>query len=94
MKPQRAKVTKMPRTTTQELHNKIEQLEISNDLQHGHLSDRVDDLKESVKDNREYFTKAIESLDKKVWALVLLTVSTLLATVASMMVSQTAYKRV
>tara|TARA_R110002096_G_C14346559_1_gene702708 strand:+ start:539 stop:772 length:234 start_codon:yes stop_codon:yes gene_type:complete len=77
----------MPKTTTLELHNKIEQLELSNDLQHGHLSDRVDDLKDSVKDNREYFTKALESLDKKVWALVLLTVSTLLATVASMMVS-------
>ena len=84
---QRAKVTSMPKTTTLELHNKIEQLELSNDLQHGHLSDRVDDLKDSVKDNREYFTKALESLDKKVWALVLLTVSTLLATVASMMVS-------
>ena len=73
--------------TTQELHSKIEQLEISNDLQHGHLSDRVDDLRDAVKDNRDYFTKAIESLDKKVWALVLLTLSTLLATVASMLVS-------
>tara|TARA_R110002020_G_scaffold145928_1_gene320274 strand:+ start:59 stop:325 length:267 start_codon:yes stop_codon:yes gene_type:complete len=75
------------RPTTQELHNKIEQLEISNDLQHGHLSDRVDDLKIAVKDNRDYFTKALESLDKKVWALVLLTISTLLATITSMLVS-------
>ena len=83
---QRAKVTKMPRTTTQELHSKIEQLETSNDLQHGHLSNRVDDLKDAVKDNREYFTKALESLDKKVWALVLLTMGTLLTTIASMMV--------
>ena len=83
----RAKVTSMPRTTTLELHNKIEQLETSNDLQHGHLSDRVDDLKESVRDNREYFTKALESLDKKVWALVLLTMGTLLTTIASMIVS-------
>ena len=73
--------------TAQELHSKIEQLEISNDLQHGHLSERVDDLKDAVKDNREYFTKAIESLDKKVWALVLLTLGTLLTTVISMMVS-------
>ena len=72
--------------TAQELHSKIEQLEISNDLQHGHLSDRVDDLRDAVKDNREYFTKAIESLDKKVWALVLLTLGTLLTTVISMMV--------
>ena len=73
--------------TAQELHSKIEQLEISNDLQHGHLSDRVDDLRDAVKDNREYFTKAIESLDKKVWALVLLTLGTLLTTVISMMVA-------
>ena len=87
MKPQRAKVTNMPKTTTLELSNKIEQLEKSNDLQHGHLSDRVDDLKEAVKDNRAFFTSAIESLDKKIWALVLLTISTLLATVASMLVS-------
>jgi len=75
------------RPTTQELHSKIEQLEISNELQHGHLSDRVDDLKIAVKDNRDYFTKALESLDKKVWALVLLTISTLLATITSMLVS-------
>lgn len=93
MKPQRAKVTKMPRTTTLELSNKIEQLEISNELQHGHLSDRVDDLKDAVKDNREFFTNAIESLDKKVWALVLLTMGTLLTTIASMMVGQALYKR-
>ena len=75
------------RITTQELHHKIEQLETSNELQHGHLSDRVDDLKIAVKDNRDYFTKALESLDKKVWALVLLTISTLLATITSMLVS-------
>ncbi len=73
--------------TTQELHSRIEQLDTSNDLQHGHMSDRIDDLKDSVRDNREFFTKALESLDKKVWALVLLTLSTLLATIAGMMVS-------
>jgi len=73
--------------TTQELHNRIEQLDTSNDLQHGHMSDRIDDLKDSVRDNREFFTKALESLDKKVWALVLLTLSTLLATIAGLMVS-------
>jgi acetyl-CoA carboxylase alpha subunit len=73
--------------TTQELHNQIEQLDTSNDLQHGHMSDRIDDLKDSVRETREHFTKALESLDKKVWALVLLTLSTLLATIAGLMVS-------
>ena len=82
--PKRVTVAKI---TTQELHSKIEQLETSNELQHGYVSDRVDDLKESVRDNREYFTKALESLDKKVWALVLLTIGTLLTTIASFMVS-------
>ena len=72
------------RITTQELHHKIEQLETSNELQHGHLSSRVDELKESVKDNRTYFTNALESLDKKVWGLVLLTLTTLATTIASM----------
>lgn len=71
------------RITTQELHHKIEQLETSNELQHGHLSSRVDELKDSVKDNRDYFTNALQSLDKKVWGLVLLTLSTLGATIAS-----------
>jgi septation ring formation regulator EzrA len=71
------------RITTLELHHKIEQLETSNELQHGHLSSRVDELKDSVKDNRDYFTNALQSLDKKVWGLVLLTLSTLGATIAS-----------
>jgi predicted PurR-regulated permease PerM len=74
------------RITTQELHHKIEQLETSNELQHGHLSSRVDELKESVKDNRAYFTNALGSLDKKVWGLVLLTITTLATTIASMMI--------
>ena len=88
MKQKVAVVEKMPNSkiTTQELHSKIEQLEKSNDLQHGHLSDRVDELRDAVKDNRTFFTNAIESLDKKIWALVLLTLSTLLATVASMVI--------
>lgn len=73
------------RITTQELHYKIEQLETSNELQHGHLSSRVDELKDAVKDNRTYFTNAHESLDKKVWGLVLLTITTLATTIASMM---------
>ena len=74
------------RITTQELHYKIEQLETSNELQHGHLSSRVDELKDSVKDNRTYFTNALQSLDKKVWGLVLLTITTLATTVASMVI--------
>jgi len=74
------------RITTQELHYKIEQLETSNELQHGHLSSRVDELKDSVKDNRDYFTNALQSLDKKVWGLVLLTITTLATTVASMLI--------
>ena len=74
------------KVTVQELHSKFEQLELSNELQHGHLSSRVDELKESVKDNRDYFTNALQSLDKKVWGLVLLTITTLATTIASMLI--------
>jgi len=62
----------------------IEFLKQSNDVQHEALSLRISDLKEGIKDNREFFTKAIDSLDKKVWTLVILTLSTLLTTVISM----------
>ena len=65
----------------------LEKLRSENDLQHSALSSRVDDLKEAVKDNREYFTTALSSLDKKVWTLVLLTISTLLTTVLSMVIT-------
>ena len=65
----------------------LEKLRSENDLQHSALSSRVDDLKEAVKDNREYFTTALNSLDKKVWTLVLLTISTLLTTVLSMVIA-------
>ena len=65
----------------------LEKLRLENDLQHSALSSRVDDLKESIKDNREYFTTALNSLDKKVWTLVLLTISTLLTTVLSMVIT-------
>ena len=64
-------ISDMARITTQELHSKIEQLEKSNELEHGHLSDRVYDLKDTMQENKIFFTNAIESLDKKVWALVL-----------------------
>tara|TARA_Y100000385_G_scaffold270262_1_gene309140 strand:- start:180 stop:455 length:276 start_codon:yes stop_codon:yes gene_type:complete len=65
----------------------LEKLRLENDLQHSALSSRVDDLKDSIKDNREYFTNALSSLDKKVWTLVLLTISTLLTTVISMVIT-------
>tara|TARA_R110000803_G_scaffold4020_7_gene13793 strand:+ start:385 stop:615 length:231 start_codon:yes stop_codon:yes gene_type:complete len=62
----------------------LQQLKTSNDIQHDALSNRVNDLKESIKDNRDFFTKALDSLDKKIWTLVILTISTLLTTVLSM----------
>ena len=80
----------VPRINTQKakpMNNtstELEKLRIQNDLEHSHLSEKIDGLKDSIKDNREFFTTALSSLDKKVWTLVVLTMSTLLTTVIAM----------
>jgi hypothetical protein len=72
------------KVTVQELHSKFEQLELSNELQHGHLSARVDDLKEAVRDNREFFTNAIKSLDQKIFWILGLAFTTLITVIGTL----------
>jgi len=68
------------RITTQELHSEIEQIK-NNHLAHIHKD--IDDLWLDVKDNRKYFESRLDRLDNRIWGLVLLTISTLGATIAS-----------
>jgi hypothetical protein len=71
------------RITTQELHTEIEQIK-NNHL--AHMAEDIDELKESVKDNREFFIGRLDRLDNRIfWILgmVLSTLVTLVATIIS-----------
>ena len=71
------------RITTQELHREIEQIK-NNHLAHIEKSMAI--LEEDVKVNRSYFETRLDRLDNRIWGLVLVTLSTLGATIASMMI--------
>ena len=73
----------MSRITTRELHKEIEQIK-NNHLTHIHKD--IDDLWLDVKDNRKYFETRLDRLDNRIWALVLLTISTLGATLLGIMI--------
>ena len=71
------------RITTQELHREIEQIK-SNHLTH--MMEDIDDLKDAVKENKQFFTERLDRLDSRIWAIVLLSLGTLLSTLIGMMV--------
>jgi len=73
----------MARVTTQELHKEIEQIK-NNHL--AHMAEDIDDLKDAVKDNRTFFQERLDRLDSRIWAIVLLSLGTLLSTVIGMMI--------
>jgi len=69
------------RITTQELHNEIEQIK-NNHL--AHMAEDIDDLKESVKENRLFFTERLDRLDNRIFWILGLTISTLIAIIGVM----------
>ena len=71
------------RITTQELHTEIEQIK-NNHL--AHMMEDIDDLKDAVKENKQFFTERLDRLDNRIWAIVLLSLGTLLSTIIGMMV--------
>jgi hypothetical protein len=75
------------RITTQELHTEVEQVKrdisVIKDNHLAHLERSMANLEVDVKDNRRYFDNRLNNLDSKIWALVLLALSTLGATIAS-----------
>ena len=73
----------MARITTQELHKEIEQIK-NNHLTHIHKD--IDNLWVDVKDNRKYFQERLDRLDNRIWAIVLLSLGTLLSTVIGIMI--------
>ena len=71
------------RITTQQLHKEIEQIK-NNHLTH--MMEDIDDLKLAVKENRTFFTERLDRLDSRIWAIVLLSLGTLLSTIVGMMI--------
>jgi hypothetical protein len=69
------------RITTQELHSEIEQIK-NNHL--AHMAEDIDDLKESVKENRLFFTERLDRLDNRIFWILGLTISTLVAIIGVM----------
>ena len=80
----------MGRITTQELHCEIEQVKqdiiVIKNNHLAHIERSMGVLESDVKDNRRYFDSRLNKLDAKIWSLVLLTMSTLAATIAGMMI--------
>lgn len=78
----------MARVTTQELHGEIDQVKkdisVIKNNHLAHLEKSVSVLQSDVKENRKYFDSRLDKLDHKIWTLVLLTLGTLLSTIAGM----------
>ena len=71
------------RITTQELHKEIEQIK-NNHL--AHMMEDIDDLKEAVKENRDFFTERLDRLDNRIFWVLGLVVTTLITIVSVMIV--------
>jgi len=69
------------RVTTQELHKEIEQIK-NNHL--AHIHEDIDNLWLDVKDNRKYFEQRLDRLDNRIFWVLGLTVSTLVAIIGVM----------
>tara|TARA_R100000995_G_C3362740_1_gene68154 strand:- start:201 stop:434 length:234 start_codon:yes stop_codon:yes gene_type:complete len=63
------------RVTTQELAKEIE---IIKDNHLTHMADDIDELKEAVKDNRQFFIERLDRLDNRIWLILGATFSTLI----------------
>ena len=74
----------MPRVTTQQLANEIDTIK-NNHLVH--LDQKVEDLKEEVKDTRKEFNSKLDRLDNRIWWILGLTVTTLVTILVSSMAS-------
>ena len=87
MKPQTAQVTKLSnRLTVKDLAGEINTMKSDNTIQHAQMRDRIDTLQEEIKSNKKWFDTRLDKLDNRIWAIVMLTLGSLLASILSMMV--------
>ena len=68
------------RITTQELHKEIEQIK-NNHL--AHMAEDIDELKEAVRDNREFFIGRLDRLDNRLFWILGLAFTTLVTVLAT-----------
>lgn len=71
----------MPRVTTQQLANEIDTIK-NNHLQH--MAQDIDELKEDLKETRQEFNHKLDRLDNRIWWVLGLTVTTLVAILVAM----------
>ena len=88
MKTKTAQVVKMNnRTTVKDLAVEIDAMKCENAVQHAQMRERIDLLQENIKENKSWFNGRLDKLDQRIWAIVMLTLGSLLASVLTMVLS-------
>jgi len=72
------------RITTQELHKEIEQIK-NNHL--AHMAEDIDELKETVKDNRDFFIGRLDRIENRIFWILGMVMSTLVTIIATIISS-------
>lgn len=70
------------KVTVQELHTEIQQIK---DNHLAHMAEDIDELKEAVRDNREFFIGRLDRLDNKIQWILGLAFTTLLTVLAAIL---------
>ena len=68
------------RVTTQELAREIEVIK-ENHL--AHIAEDIDDLKDAVKENRQFFQDRLDRMDSRIWWIMGITLTSLISIVVS-----------
>ena len=68
------------RVTTQELAREIEVIK-ENHL--AHIAEDIDDLKDAVKENRQFFQERLDRMDSRIWWIMGITLTSLISIVIS-----------
>ena len=78
------------RVTTQDLHCEVEQVKkditLIKDNHLAHMAQDIDDLRTEIKESRTFFHSRLDRLDNRIWWILGLTVSTLVAIVVESMI--------
>jgi len=77
------KIEGKKKATVADLANEIDIIK-NNHL--AHMADDIDELKEGIKDNRKFFTERMDRMDNRIWWVLGLTVTTLIAIMVEGMV--------
>jgi hypothetical protein len=65
----------------------IDTMKCENAVQHAQMRERIDLLQDNIKENKSWFNGRLDKLDQRIWAIVMLTLGSLLASVLTMVLS-------